>query len=97
GGPWFASKHFSLVDAVYGPVFRYLDVFDRIGDFGILDRKPLVRAWRRALSERPSIRQAVAPDYPQRLHAFLRAKGSYLSSLIGQNDPATALRPVLSA
>ncbi|AMY01030.1 glutathione S-transferase family protein [Mesorhizobium ciceri] len=97
GGPWFASKHFSLVDAVYGPVFRYLDVFDRIGDFGILDRKPLVRAWRQALSERPSIRQAVAPDYPQRLHTFLRAKGSYLSSLIGQNDPATALRPVLSA
>ncbi|MBZ9709601.1 glutathione S-transferase family protein [Mesorhizobium sp. ESP7-2] len=92
GGPWFAGSRFSLVDAVYGPVFRYLDTFDRIGDFGILDGKPLVQAWREALSERTSIKGAVAPDYPQRLHAFLRAKESFLSSLIRQGDPATALR-----
>ncbi|TPL97643.1 glutathione S-transferase family protein [Mesorhizobium sp. B2-3-10] len=91
-GPWFAGSRFSLVDAVYGPVFRYLDAFDRIGDFGILDGKPLVQAWRSASSDRPSIRQAVAPDYPQRLHAFLQAKGSFLSSLIRQGDPAIELR-----
>ena len=96
-GPWFTGERFSLVDAVYGPIFRYLDTFDRIGDFGILDDKPLVRAWRRALNARPSISQAVAPDYPQRLHAFLEAKGSYLSSFIHRNDPATALRSVRSA
>ncbi len=96
-GPWFAGERFSLVDAVYGPVFRYFDAFDRIGDFGILDGKPLVNAWRQALSGRPSIRHAVAPDYPQRLHAFLRAKGSCLSNLIRQNDPATALRQAQSA
>ncbi|MBZ9670492.1 glutathione S-transferase family protein [Mesorhizobium sp. ES1-3] len=92
GEPWFAGSRFSLVDAVYGPVFRYLDAFDRIGDFGILDGKPLVQAWREALSERTSIKGAVAPDYPQRLHAFLRAKESFLSSLIRQGDPTTALR-----
>ncbi|KAA3449095.1 glutathione S-transferase family protein [Mesorhizobium sp. SARCC-RB16n] len=96
-GPWFAGNRLSLVDAVYGPVFRYLDAFDRIGDFGILDGKPLVQAWRKALSDRPSIRQAVAPDYPQRLQAFLRAKGSFLSSLIRQGDPATAPRQVQPA
>jgi glutathione S-transferase len=90
-GPWFAGERFSLVDAVYGPIFRYFDAFDRIGDFGILDGKPLVRDWRQALSRRPSIRQAVAPDYPQRLHAFLQAKGSHLSSFIRRSDPATAL------
>ncbi|QKC83176.1 glutathione S-transferase family protein [Mesorhizobium sp. NZP2077] len=87
-GPWFAGDRFSLVDAVYGPVFRYLDAFDRIGDFGILDGKPHVQAWRQALRDRPSIRHAVAPDYPQRLHAFLQAKGSFLSSLIRPNDQA---------
>ena len=90
-GPWFAGEYFSLVDAVHGPVFRYLDVFDRIGDFGILDGKPFVRAWRQALRERPSIRHAVAPDYPQRLHAFLRAKTSQLSTIIQRNDLAIAL------
>ncbi|UVK52191.1 glutathione S-transferase family protein [Mesorhizobium sp. AR02] len=87
-GPWFAGESFSLVDAVYGPVFRYLDAFDQIGDFGILDTKLRVQAWRQALSDRPSIRHAVAADYPQRLHAFLQAKGSFLSSLIRRSDPA---------
>lgn len=96
-GPWFAGERFSLVDAVYGPIFRYFDTFDRIGDFGILDGKPLVRAWRQALSERPSIKHAVAQDYPQRLHAFLRAKGSYLSTVIGQYELANAPRSARSA
>ncbi|WP_171026376.1 glutathione S-transferase family protein [Mesorhizobium comanense] len=89
-GPWFAGPRFSLVDAVHGPVFRYLDAFDRIGDFGILRDKPRIQAWRQALGARPSIRNAIAPDYPQRLDAFLRAKGSYLSSLIGRSDVAGA-------
>lgn len=52
-GPWFAGAAFGLVDAVYGPVFRYLDVFDGLGDFGFLDGLPKVQRWRRALAERP--------------------------------------------
>jgi len=81
-GPWFAGERFSLVDAVYGPIFRYFDTFDHIRDFGILDGKPLVQAWREALSERRSVREAVSPDYPRRLQAFLRAKSSFLSGII---------------
>ncbi|WP_376704001.1 glutathione S-transferase family protein [Mesorhizobium sp. ISC25] len=99
-GPWFAGERFSLVDAVYGPIFRYFDVFDvfdRIGDFGMLDGKPHVEAWREALHERSSVKDAVAPDYAQRLHAFLRAKGSHLSEIIRQNDSATALPQARSA
>jgi len=92
-GPWFEGERFSLVDAVYGPIFRYFDVFDRIGDFGILDGKPLVQAWRKALSERPSVQRAVMPDYPRRLDEFLRKKGSYLSSLIQENDLANSRHP----
>ncbi|CDX52189.1 Glutathione S-transferase [Mesorhizobium plurifarium] len=88
-GPWFAGERFSLVDAVYGPVFRYVDTFDRIGDFGTLDGKPLVQAWRKALTERRSVKEAVGPDYPQRLHAFLRARGSYLSGIIRRQAIAT--------
>ncbi|MER8916877.1 glutathione S-transferase family protein [Mesorhizobium sp. M0761] len=89
-GPWFNGECFCLVDAVYGPVFRYLDAFDRIGNFGILDGKPLVQAWRKALSERASIKGAVAPDYPQRLRLFLRARNSLLSTLIPPDDLASA-------
>lgn len=89
-GPWFAGERFSLVDAVYGPVFRYFDTFDRVGDFGILDAKPRIEAWRKALSGRQSVTNAVASDYPQRLRRFLLAKRSYLSSLVRQDDPAIA-------
>lgn len=55
-GPYFDSERFSLVDAVFGPVFRYFDVFDRIGEFKILAGKPKVAAYRQALSVRPSVR-----------------------------------------
>ena len=78
-GPWFAGAQFSLVDAVYGPIFRYFDVIDRFGDFGILTGKPKLAAWRKALSQRPSVREAVAPDYPERLSAFFEGKRSALT------------------
>jgi glutathione S-transferase len=80
--PWFGGARFSLVDAVFGPVFRYFDAFDRIGDFGILTDLPKVAAWRAALAARPSIEAAVSPDYPALLWKFLRARNSHLSRLM---------------
>lgn len=84
GGPYFDGAQFSLVDAAVGPVFRYFDVFDRIGDFGVFSRQPKVNAWRDALALRSSIQQAVTPDYEQRLWTFLKARKSYLSGLMAQ-------------
>jgi glutathione S-transferase len=81
-GPYFEGKRFSLVDAVFGPVFRYFDAFDHIGDFGILAEKPKVDSFRQALSTRPSIHNAVARDYERRLWSFLEARKSHLSRLI---------------
>jgi glutathione S-transferase len=81
-GPWFDGERFSLVDAVFGPAFRYVDAFDRIGDFGILSGLPKVAAWRRALASRAAVQAAVAPEYPALLWNFLRARGSHLSRLM---------------
>jgi glutathione S-transferase len=88
-GPWFSGENFSLVDAAFGPVFRYFDTFDRIGDFGILGDKPQVAAWREQLAGRPSIAAAVGADYPTRLLAFLKARNSQLAELIRAKAPAT--------
>lgn len=82
GGAYFDGPNFSLVDAVFGPVFRYFDTFDTIGDFGILSNKPRVVAWREALSSRPSVKAAVGADYDERLRAFLLARKSHISGLI---------------
>lgn len=83
-GPWFAGMRFSLVDAVFGPVFRYWEAFDAIGDFGLLDGLPKLQAWRSALAARPSVRAAVAPDYAGRLRHFIEAQGGHLGDLSRQ-------------
>jgi glutathione S-transferase len=69
-GPYFDGS-FSMVDAVFGPVFRYFDVFETIHDFGFFHGLPKVRAWRRTLSDRPSVKQAAHPQYAGFLRAFL--------------------------
>jgi glutathione S-transferase len=82
--PYFAGERFSLVDAVYGPIFRYFDVFDAIAEFHIFAATPSVQAWRTVLQSHPSIQQAVVEDYSQRLRAFLEQRNSYLAMLIAQ-------------
>ncbi|HEU0060560.1 MAG TPA: glutathione S-transferase family protein, partial [Hyphomicrobiaceae bacterium] len=69
-------------DAAFGPVFRYFDVFDGIGDFRILAGKPKLEYWRAALGARPSVRDAVGADYPERLRRFLAGRGGHLSRLM---------------
>jgi glutathione S-transferase len=81
GAPWFDGETFSLVDAVFGPAFRYFDVIDEIGDFGIFAKTPKIVRWRSNLRQRASILNAVSADYPQLLRHFLKKKGAYLSQL----------------
>jgi glutathione S-transferase len=82
--PWFDGGTFHLVDAAYGPVFRYFDVFDTIGEFGILAGKPKIARWRRALGQRPSVKAAVVRDYPARLKDFIVRRDSHMSSLLAE-------------
>ncbi len=79
-GPYFVGDEFTLVDAVFGPIFRYFDTFDQIADFGILTGKDKVLAWRRALSIRPSVKNAVSKNYPELLWTFLLNRKSHLSA-----------------
>lgn len=87
-GPYFEGKRFSMVDAVFGPAFRYFDVFDTIADFGFFDGLPKVVAWRGALAKRASVREAVGPGYAGLLSGFLLNRHSALS------DRMTAATPV---
>lgn len=81
-GPYFAGERFCLVDAVFGPVFRYFDVFDRITDFGIFDGKSKTRSWREKLAARQNIKLAVGDDYNTRLCTFILGRGSRLSQIL---------------
>lgn len=79
GGPFFAGAEFSLVDAVFAPVFRYFDSFEAMGEPDFFAATPRVRGWRSALVTRPSVQRAAPDDYPRRLRDFLLAKNSALS------------------
>lgn len=79
-GPWFSGDRFSLVDAVYGPIFRYFDVIDEIVDFGIVGTGGRLSDWRTALADRASVKAAVMPDYNERLLSFLKRRDSALGA-----------------
>ncbi len=81
-GPFFAGKRFSVVDAVYGPIFRYFDVFDGIADFGMFDGLKKCLAWRNILAARNSVKSAVGADYSDLLRQFLVRRKSHISSLM---------------
>ncbi|MCZ8256602.1 MAG: glutathione S-transferase domain-containing protein, partial [Polaromonas sp.] len=85
-GPYFAGAGFSLVDAVFGPVFRYFDVLESVGEMGFFDDLPKVRAWRAALAARPSVQHAVGSGYAEELHHFLLARDSELSRRIAGHE-----------
>ncbi|MBC7831699.1 MAG: glutathione S-transferase family protein [Hyphomicrobium sp.] len=78
-GPYFAGTDFSIVDAVFAPVFRYFDLFDQIDGLRLLAGLSKVDAWRTALSQRSSVIAAVTHDFTGNLHAFLLARPSALS------------------
>jgi glutathione S-transferase len=80
-GPYFAGERFSIVDAAFAPAFRYFDLFDRLTDHRPFDGKPKLQVWRRALAERPSVRNAVVTDFQDRLRDYVREKGGYLANL----------------
>lgn len=81
-GPYFAGEHFSLVDAAFAPALRFFDLYDQIADFGVFADAPKVRAWREALAARPSVKNAVAANYPERLEAAIEARGSEMARRI---------------
>jgi len=80
-GPYFAGERFSLVDAVFAPVFRYFDLFDTLTHLRVFAETPQVRAWRAALRQRPSVMAAVGADYPDLLRAFLVRHDAHLLEL----------------
>ncbi|MBL0374428.1 glutathione S-transferase family protein [Rhizobium sp. KVB221] len=87
-GPFFAGEKFTIVDAVFAPVFRYFDGFEQAVDLEVFVGRSKLVAWRRALAARPSVRGAVVPDYTDRLLAFVRRHDGLLAGMMKQAEAA---------
>ncbi len=75
---FFTGEGFSLVDAAFAPVFRYLDLFEQLVELEFLKRYPKVDNWRQTLAQRDSVKKAVSPEYPILLAEFVAERKSYL-------------------
>ncbi|CAG74492.1 probable glutathione-S-transferase [Pectobacterium atrosepticum SCRI1043] len=70
-GPYFSGSAFSMVDAMFAPVFRYFDLLSPDVSQPIFDNLPRVSAWRASLANRPSVLAAVRDDYADRFKQHL--------------------------
>ena len=71
-GTYFNGEEFSMVDAVYAPVFRYHNRIAQYKDFGFFDDAPKIKAWGDKLLERHSVIQSVPDTYEQDLTNYLK-------------------------
>ena len=70
-GDLFAGDKFSTVDAVYAPVFRYLDIFEKELDLDIIKGLKHVKKWQNALRNRQSVQAVVPVNFNQLIKQFI--------------------------
>lgn len=80
--PYFAGSAFSMVDAMFAPVFRYFDMLSPVVSQPIFDNLPRVSEWRSSLANRPSVISAVRDDYADRFKQHLIKQQAILSGSI---------------
>jgi glutathione S-transferase len=79
GAPYFSGESFSLVDAVFAPVFRYFDAFATMESYDFFAGLTRVPAWKKSLLARPSVAHAVPTDFLPKLIDYLSTRDSALA------------------
>ena len=79
-GPYFSGTKFSMVDAVYAPIFRYFSIIDASLSDAIFQGLPRVSAWKAALAKRESVKAAVSADYAELFQNHLRKHSAILAA-----------------
>lgn len=82
-GPYFSGSAFSMVDAMFAPIFRYFDLLGLVVSQPIFDNLTRVSAWRDSLASRPSVISAVRDDYADIFRQHLVKQQAILSNKIG--------------
>lgn len=61
-GPYFNGQKFSLVDAAYAPFLQRYTFMDALKPLGIIEKYPLLSAWRDALLASTAVTASTVPD-----------------------------------
>ena len=79
-GPYFNGDNFSVVDAVYAPVFRFHNAIQAIEAQGLFEDRPLLTAWGENLLAHPAVKACVPDSYESDLDIWLKDRESILSA-----------------
>jgi len=77
--PYFNGEKFSLVDAVYGPLFRIILLLQETKNIHFYEDTPNVAAWQQILLAHPSIIKSVPENYNVEMKAYLERQESVLN------------------
>lgn len=80
-GPYFNGDTICLVDAAYAPFLQRFSMADSKLKTGLLDKFPLVKAWRDALLSDERITGSVPPEFDEAFVANLQRNGHYVGTL----------------
>lgn len=89
-GPFFNGTKFSLVDAAYAPFLQRYTFMDRLRPLGIIERYPLLSAWRDALMAAPAVKTSTVPEIEAAWKENLVARGRWLARFLPQKARAAA-------
>jgi len=82
GGIYFNGDNFSMIDAVYAPIFRYHQHITAIKDYEIFEDAPNVKAWGDRLLKHPSVIQSIPESYENDILKYFKNLDSILSKEI---------------
>ena len=81
-GEYYNGADFSLIDAVYAPLFLYLEQIEKYKDYELFEGAPNVKAWGQRLLQRPSVINSVPESYQADITAYLTGLDSILGKEI---------------
>ena len=81
-GPYFNGPKLSLVDAAYAPFVQRYTFMDRLKPLGIIEKYPLLAAWRDALMAAPAVKASTVPNIEAVWQENLIIRNRWLSRFV---------------
>jgi glutathione S-transferase len=82
-GTYFNGEYFSMVDAVYAPIFRYHNRIAQYKDYGFFEDAPKIKTWGDSLLQHPSVIKSVPDTYEQDTTNYLKKLNSVFRKEVG--------------
>lgn len=81
-GEYYNGTDFSMIDAVYAPIFRYQQQISQHKDYEIFEDAPMVMAWGERLLKRPSVINSIPDTYQEDMDNYFKNLDSIFSQEI---------------